>query len=369
MKFLVLATDGFGGHGGIALYARNVLTAMCEHPAAERVVALPRVVPFELEQMPAKLSWDMGAVGSKPRYAAAVARTAARERFDLLVCMHVHLLPLAYAVSRLQRIPMVLFIYGVEVSKPTTKPLSNYLVRKVDGLVSIRAHTTDSLRKWASLGDAAEYQLENAIHLERYGIAPKSDALLTRYGIAGKTVVMTMGRVEEQYKGFDEVLEVLPRLAEAVPDVVYVIAGTGPDVQRLRDKAKGLGVADRVVFTGLVSDAEKADHYRLADVFAMPGSGVGFDRYPLRFVFLEAMACGVPVVGSRPERDDEVKNDGSLLAAQVDPKDPDDIVRGILSALSKRERQVPGGIERYAFPEFQRRFHGIIDDMIARSRG
>jgi len=367
VRVLVPATDGFGGHGGIALYVRNILTALCAHPKVEEVVALPRVVPFELEPLPHGLTWDMKAAGSKVRYLAASMLAAVSKRFDLVVCTHIHLLPVAYAASRLQRAPLVLFIYGVEVSRPTTKPLSNYLVGRVDALISIRSHTAESLRRWARMGSTPEYQLENAIHLERYGVAPKSEKLLERYGIAGKTVVMTMGRVEEPYKGFDEVLEVLPRLVEAVPDIVYVIAGGGPDVPRLKEKAKSIGVADRVVFTGLVSDAEKADHYRLGDVFAMPGSGPGFDRYPLRFVFLEAMACGVPVVGCRPESEHESQNDGALLAEQVDPHDPDDIVRGILAALKNSKREVPKSIERYAYPEFQRRLHGIIEEIMSRA--
>jgi len=360
VRILVLATDGFGGHGGIALYTRNLLTALCAHPSKPEVVAIPRVVPLEVGQLPPGLEWDVSGVGSKVRYMSAVCRAAVR-KYDLVICLHVNLLSLAYSIRTLQRVPILLFVYGLEVWQPPKKLFADRLVGRVDALVSIRGHTLRMLKKWARLNGTAEYSLENAIHLDRYGIEPKDQRLLNRYGLNGKTVIMTMGRVEESHKGFDEIIEVLPRLAKDVHDITYLVAGGGYDVPRLQEKARSLGVADRVVFTGFVSDEEKADHYRLADVYAMPGTGPEFDRYPLRFVFLEAMACGVPVVGCRPEYEEEARDDGALLAEMVDPDNPDDVLRGILSVLSKRERSIPAGLERFAFPEFQRRLHAIVD--------
>lgn len=363
VKVLVIATDGFGGHGGIALYTRNVLTALCAHPSRPEVLAIPRVVPFDVGALPAGLTWDMSAVGGKMRYVRAAAR-AALQSWDLILCMHIHLLPIAFAIHKMHRAPLAMFVYGIETKKPTTKPLSNRLVGKIDALVTIRARTARSLRMWAVMDSVPQFQLENAIRLNEYGVAQKSEALVERYRLAGKTVVLTMGRVEEPYKGFDEVLEALPLVAKHIPNITYVVAGGGPDIPRLREKAKALGVADRVVYTGLVSDAEKADHYRLADVFAMPGRGPEFDRYPLRFVFLEAMACGVPVVGSTVEDEAERRNEGALLAAQVDPNDLEDIARGIVTALGQRERKVPSELSKYAFPEFQRRLHAIVDSLV-----
>ena len=77
--------------------------------------------------------------------------------------------------------------------------------------------------------------LPNAIHADWYGPGAKNPALLERYGLAGKTVLMTLGRLvsAERYKGFDEVIEALPELAEAVPDVAYLVVGDGSDRERL----------------------------------------------------------------------------------------------------------------------------------------
>ena len=174
MKVLVLTTDAFGGHGGIALYTRNMLTALCAHSSRPKVIAIPRVAPFPAEPLPEGLTWDTSSLGGKANYFGAVARAALRS-FDLVICTHIHLLPLAYAIHKLRGAPLILFIYGLEVWKPTTKPLANRLVSKLDAFVSIRTRTTSMFRAWAKLDGVAEYKLENAIDLARYGVAPKSD--------------------------------------------------------------------------------------------------------------------------------------------------------------------------------------------------
>ena len=52
-RFLALLTDGFGGHGGIALYNRDLLHALCSFPRCAAVVAIPRLMPNTPEPMPA----------------------------------------------------------------------------------------------------------------------------------------------------------------------------------------------------------------------------------------------------------------------------------------------------------------------------
>jgi len=112
--------------------------------------------------------------------------------------------------------------------------------------------------------------------------------LLDRYGVAGRRVIMTLGRLDaaERYKGIDEVLEVMPSLVHEMPDLVYLILGDADDRPRLESKAKALGLDQHVIFAGYIPEAEKADHYRLADAFVMPGRGVGFG---LRAAIKEAL--------------------------------------------------------------------------------
>ena len=154
---------------------------------------------------------------------------------------------------------------------------------------------------------------------------------------------MTTGRIDkgviDQRKGFDEILEILPNLRKSIPEVIYLIIGDGDDTDRLKTKAKELKVDDITIFIGYVDEESKSDYFRLADLYAMPGSSDIFDTYPFRFVFLEALACGIPVVGSAvTDHKEKLDYDSSNILIQVNPKDKDSIIKGIKSGLRKKEK-------------------------------
>lgn len=369
---IALVPDAFGGRGGIAQYNRNLLAALCSHPETAEVVCLPRSISYELEPMPEKLRFKTRAAGSKPGYAAAVASLALRlRRADLIVCSHLHLLPFAHLLKHVFGCPVLPFVYGIEAWSPTPHRLVNRMARRLDAFASIRHFTAERLKVWAGIPDARHYYVPNCIDAETFGVAPRRADLIERYGLGGRTVIATAGRLDphpaERNKGFDEVMEVLPALERAIPDVRYLIVGDGADRPRLEEKAKQLGVVDRVVFTGHIPEAEKADHYRLAHVFAMPGSNPVFDRYPYRFVFLEALACGVPVVGARLTDPSEADDpDAAALIVQVDPSDPADIERGILHALARRGRGVEPRLRKFFYGAFEARVTEVVDDIMLR---
>jgi glycosyltransferase involved in cell wall biosynthesis len=199
--------------------------------------------------------------------------------------------------------------------------------------------------------------------MKRFQPREKRRDLLDRYRLHGKTVLMTLGRLDtrEAYKGIDEVLEVLPRLAHSNPGLRYLIVGQGTDVQRLQQKADALGIADRVVFTGSISESEKADYYNLAEAFVMPGRGEGFG-----IVYLEAMACGVPVVASVLDGSKEAVLYGKL-GVLVNPDNLTSVENGICQAL-RRKREVPVGLEDFSEVSFNKRVHMILSKVLSQSK-
>jgi glycosyltransferase involved in cell wall biosynthesis len=158
----------------------------------------------------------------------------------------------------------------------------------------------------------------------------------------------------ERYKGHEEVFAVLPAVARQVPDVAYLVVGGGADRARLEALVRACGLAERVVFAGHVPEHEKLAHYRLADVFAMPGRGEGFG-----IAFLEAMACGVPVVASAADASREAVRDGAL-GAVVDPADPDALVRALLDALGRGPGAPPEGLAYFGADRFRARWHALL---------
>jgi len=348
VRILHLGTDSFGGYGGIALYNRELIAALASHPAVEEVMVIPRIIVGALEPLPKKVTFVTTATGGRLAYLKAVRQ--ARNRFDLVICAHVNLLPIARMITKTP----LLMLYGIEAWKPLRDRVSTRVLRSVRGVISISDVTRDRFTGWSHY-EGPSVLLPNSIRAEWYGIRPKSRELMTRYHLDGKRVLMTLGRViaAERYKGFDEVLEVLPQLDD---DIAYLIAGGGNDVPRLQRKAASLGVADRVVFTGLFPEEEKTDLYNLADVYVMPSRGEGFG-----FVFLEALACGVPVIVSCLDGGREAVRHGEL-GQLVDPTSPAEIRIAIGDALAAGgPKRIPDGLEYFSFANFERRTHAIID--------
>ena len=349
MRILHLGTDSFGGHGGIALYNRELVAALATHPSVDEVVVLPRIIVKQPEDLPRKVTFVPAAAKGGLAYLRAVHATRAA-KFDIVICAHLNLLPIA----RLVTWKPWLLIYGIDAWKPPRGIVPNRGTG-VAAVISISHITLDRFTSWSGYTGLSRV-LPNSIRADRYQIRPKDPHLLARYGVSGKRVLLTVGRLAsaERYKGFDEVLEILPQLPR---DVVYLIAGGGDDAGRLQQKAVSLGVADRVIFTGLFSDSDKQALYSLADVFAMPSRGEGFG-----FVFLEAMACGVPVIASRMDGGREAVLNGAL-GQLVDPSNPADVRTAVEEALQNGERCIPAGLDYFSFENFERRTHAIIDEL------
>lgn len=368
-RALVLVTDAYGGRGGIALYIRNLIKGVCEHPGIDRVVAIPRKIFYALEPMPSNLEYKVEASGGKLSYLWNCLKIVFSERsFDLILCTHLHLLPLAWAMGIWYRCPVIPVIYGRDAWKPTSHPFANYLCGKIDTFISIRHLTARKMMEWAGLLHDNYFYLPNCIDRNKYGVSePRSD-LIEKYGLQNKTVIMTSGRLDkgdDLNKGFDEVIEALPELTKRIKNLIYLVMGDGEDRARLEMKATNLGVDDIVIFTGYISESEKADHYRLANVFAMPGSNPEFDRYPYRFVFLEALACGVPVVGASLQDESEINDPDAKLIIQVDPTNSDEIVKGIMKALAQSKREISPIMENYYYEGFRNRLHFFINKIIS----
>ena len=257
--------------------------------------------------------------------------------------------------SRLLGAKLVLLIYGIDAWSPTGRRISDRLVGCADLVISISQFTKQRFLSWSAVHDNQVHLLPNAIHMEEYGIGEKPHYLEQRYGLEGKKVLMTLARLQqnEQQKGLDEMLEVFPELLAEDKNLMYLIAGDGDDKQRLERKAASLGLNNHVVFAGRVPEAEKADHYRLADIFVMPGRQEGFG-----FVFLEAMASGIPVVASSLDGSREAVLDGEL-GELADPDDREALKAAIRRAL-RRPRQIPDGLAFFSYENFRERLQNII---------
>jgi phosphatidylinositol alpha-1,6-mannosyltransferase len=233
-----------------------------------------------------------------------------------------------------------------------------WLARRADRVVSISEVTTARFQSWAHIPEDRFRLLPCTVDLDIFQPCAPDPALIARYGLAGKRVLFTFGRLvsEQRAKGMDEVMQAMPSLLSEFPNLVYLIGGSGPDRARLEAKAKILGLADRVVFAGRIAEEEKLAHYHLADAYVMPSRGEGFG-----IVILEAMAAGVPAMASSKDGSREALRDGKL-GPLVDPDDPASVAGGIRAVLAQ-PRGRPEGLDYFSRESFRRRMSRLLDEM------
>lgn len=106
-------------------------------------------------------------------------------------------------------------------------------------------------------------------------------------------VVTFLGRITYQ-KGPDYFVEAAVKVLQRVPDVRFVMAGSGDLMNHVVRRVAQLGIADRFHFTGFLKGGEVQRMFRLSDVYVMPSVSEPFGISPL-----EAMRSGVPVIISR----------------------------------------------------------------------
>ncbi len=360
MKILYLATDAFGGHGGIAQYNRDMIEAMCRDSGVRRVVAVVRAGQAPFGQLPSKLDYCTRGLSGRGRFIMEVIRAAFANRdATLLYCGHLNLAPLAWLLSKLLGRPWVLAIYGIDAWKGRESRRRKFFALRADLVLSISQITLDRFRSWCPVPDARTVIVPNAIHLDAFGTGPKNQDLLKRYGLEGKRVAMTLGRLEsyERFKGFDAMIDVLPLLIGDMPDLRYLVAGSGNDLDRLRSKVAAMGLQGHVIFTGAVEESEKADHYRLADAFVLASKGEGFG-----FVLLEAMACGIPVIASSKDGGREAVRFGEI-GALVDPDNREMLASAVRAAL-EQPKIIPAGLTHFAFTKFVGRVEAVLASVV-----
>lgn len=172
---------------------------------------------------------------------------------------------------------------------------------------------SESLRQGAiELGEQPEHirVIGNGVDLENF-YAEDVDMCRQRFGLPKTAkVLVSVGGLTER-KGFHRVIEHLPYLLEKFQDLHLLIAG-GPSPEgnweeKLKRQTIELGLTDKVHFLGPVSPKELRFVYSAGDVFVLATRMEGWAN-----VFLEAMACGLPVVTTRVGGNAEVVNSPSV---------------------------------------------------------
>jgi len=155
-------------------------------------------------------------------------------------------------------------------------------------------------------------------------------------GLDQARVILTVGRLTPR-KGIDTVIRALPSVIERVPNAVYMVVGEGEDRERLEALARETGVEDHVLFEGSVPFSQLPSTYNLCDVFVTPSRSAPPSVEGFGIVFLEANACGKPVIGARSGGIPDAIVDGET-GLLVEPDDEPGLAEALVSLLSNPER-------------------------------
>lgn len=369
LRLLIVATDYPPAIGGIQhmtaqlareLAARHVVTVVA--PAEPGGAAFDAGEPYRVVRCPAA---SAGPLRQALLFLVA-ARTALLVRPQVVLYCHIFAAVIGHALYRLLRLPYVVVAYEKELHARWIQPFCRTTLRHSAGCIGISARTAEVLTR-AGCRPGAITVVGTGVDASMVTSAVALQNVPPVVSARRGPLILTLSRLDDRYKGHDVMLQALPLIAATLPDVTYVIAGDGRYRGYYQRLAMALGVDQRVVFTGVVGEAERLALYDRCDLFAMisregpDGSAEGFG-----IVFLEAAARGKPTVGGRSGGVLDAIVDG-VTGILVEPTDVGAVADACLRLLSDAPLATglgQAGRERvrqeYTWEHVARRVEGVL---------
>lgn len=180
----------------------------------------------------------------------------------------------------------------------------------VDSLTFLGEFTQQAISRALSKTAAAHMvKIAPGIDVDHF-IPQDASQLRKELKLENKRVIVSVGRLVHR-KGQDHLIQSLPEILKSVPDAHVLMVGQGPYLSHLKKLVARHNVADHVSFIGRIQYAQLPQYICAGDVFAMPSRSrfFGLEVEGLGIVYLEASACGLPVIaGSSGGAPDAVLN-------------------------------------------------------------
>ncbi len=287
-------------------------------------------------------------------------------KFDTIILGHINLAPVGVGIKKLfPSRKLIVIIHGIEAMEPITGTRKKAL-EMADEVWTVSGFTRDNLVNLQQVPANKIVLFHNTI--DPYFVKPvrfnKPAYLTERYQVKpGEKILLSLTRLnhKEGYKGYDQVIRALPAVLEKHPGTRYLIAGKGDpqEIEMVGKLVKELHLEGKVQLLGFVKDGELTDHYLLSDVFVLPSKKEGFG-----IVFIEAMACGLPVIAGNRDGSVDALRQGEL-GTLVDPDSVSSIAKGIESVLENQ--QILSGHElqqqmlmHFGFDQYQKNLLGFL---------
>jgi phosphatidylinositol alpha-1,6-mannosyltransferase len=205
-----------------------------------------------------------------------------------------------------------------------------YIGNSVDHLTYLGDFTRKEIARSLSV-NAASAMVKIAPGIDVAHFAPQSSAVELRQslGLANKKVIVSVGRLVHR-KGQDSLITALPQILQHHSDAHVLLIGAGPHKKHLEDLVEKFSVQDAVTFIGRIQYADLPRYISVGDVFAMPSRSrlAGLEVEGLGIVYLEASACGLPVIAGKSGGAPDAVLEGET-GITVDGRDPAAIAKAV----------------------------------------
>lgn len=275
--------------------------------ASYRIYRIPLLRPVNIARrhgLISALSSVLGDIALMLRLLLRVIRVSRRENVQV-ICLGdlVYGGWLVFPLKYLFRYKVIFYVHGEEVTVQSAGGLFDRwrarFLAHADAVLSVSRFTRDALTRLMQVDPAKIRLVPNGVNLERFRPRAAPPGLAARHGVEGKRVLLSVGRLVAR-KGADRLIEAMPQIVRRCPDVHLLIAGDGPMRGTLEGMIQVLGLQKNVTLLGAMSDQDIDDLYALAEVFALPNREMpDGDTEGFGLVFLEANACGKPVVAGQ----------------------------------------------------------------------
>ncbi|CAH0166441.1 GDP-mannose-dependent alpha-(1-6)-phosphatidylinositol monomannoside mannosyltransferase [Pedobacter sp. Bi27] len=253
---------------------------------------------------------------------------------DVILLSHIHLINIVFFIKRIHPNKKIyLLAHGIEVWKKLSDSKLKML-NQLDKIICVSKFTADKIMEMHQIPADRIEVLNNCLdpfyHLSTQFEKPQ--VLLNRYNLNSENLVLfSLSRLSssEKYKGYDHTIELLPKLLETYPNLIYLLGGKWDTVEkrRLDELIAKNKLQNHIKMVGFIDEAELTEHFLLSDIFILPSKKEGFG-----IVFIEALASGLRVIaGNKDGSVDALR--GGALGVLVDPDDQQEMLSSICHLL------------------------------------
>lgn len=264
----------------------------------EGAVAFDATLPYEVQRVPARTLLPTRGL------AARVAQACERVKPDVVVFGSALPLGLLRGTVTGRGIPYVVMVYGADVSVPARLPGTRAALKAVlagaAGVVALGPFVAAEVRRACRGLRGPILQVLPGVDTERFVPGPAAEAR-GRLGLdRDRPTITSVSRLVPR-KGMHLLVDAAARMRRRFPDLQVAIGGSGREYRTLARRVQRRGLGSTVVLLGRVDDADLADLYRAGDVCTMlcHDRWAGLEAEGFGIVFVEAAACGRPVVAGR----------------------------------------------------------------------